>query len=437
MLPRCSGVQGQSIGIKGKDAPAADQVPRQTSNTLISQDIHTMATQVDTLQPLLLRAPFSKHEPTVLVHEVSEAPAKTAPATKRRKIPEPQLWRLGDGFANAALQSPWYQTLFAIQSTFFHASIDFFRSPGLDYQYLLVPLTTGSISSPMGLGSDSKPVSVRLHSEDTYLADSQQFLLEYALRYDDRTPGAYYVGTSCRGEDHDSTHLNQFCHVECELRGGLDSGLDVANRYIVALTRALLQRHHEAIRTYAGTTAHMTDLLQLFARHGGRFPTVSLDEALALPEMEGGEGVLWTYTVADRPECGRSLTRLGEQTLIARYGGACWVVEMDHLGVPFYQAYTDTSDRNKARCGDLLLGLGEVVGCGNRHTTAEEALAALKQHCVDPNDYAWYVDMRRLKPLDTTGWGIGSERFLSWVLQHDDIRDVQLLPRLKGITCAP
>jgi asparaginyl-tRNA synthetase len=90
-----------------------------------------------------------------------------------------------------------------------------------------------------------------------------------------------------------------------------------------------------------------------------------------------------------------------------------------------------------AHCGDLLLGLGEVVGCGNRHSTAEQVLRALEQHMVDPAEYKWYVEMRKLKQLQTTGWGIGSERFLAWVLQHDGVRDIQLLPRLKGMECVP
>lgn len=45
--------------------------------------------------------------------------------------------------------------------------------------------------------------------------------------------------------------------------------------------------------------------------------------------------------------------------------------------------------------------------------------------------------MRKVKALNTTGRGIGTERFVAWVLQHDDILDIQLLPRLKGIECYP
>jgi aspartyl/asparaginyl-tRNA synthetase len=71
------------------------------------------------------------------------------------------------------------------------------------------------------------------------------------------------------------------------------------------------------------------------------------------------------------------------------------------MSVPIYQAYTE--DDRKARCGDLLLGMSEVVGCGSRHVTAEQALGALARHVVDPAEYGWYVEMRRVKELMTTG----------------------------------
>ena len=44
----------------------------------------------------------------------------------------------------------------------------------------------------------------------------------------------------------------------------------------------------------------------------------------------------------------------------------------------------------------------------------------------------WYVEMREIAPMRTSGFGMGSERFLLWLLQHDDIRDLQLLCREPG-----
>lgn len=112
---------------------------------------------------------------------------------------------------------------------------------------------------------------------------------------------------------------------------------------------------------------------------------------------------------------------------------------MDHMIVPLYQAYVSQrgdhgsqSNGGKAQCGDLFLGLGDVAGCGRRHFTADQALGALAQHRVDPTEYGWYIDMRKIRELQTTGWGIGSERLLAWILQHDDIRNVQLFPRQRA-----
>ncbi len=344
----------------------------------------------------------------------------------------PRLWENPSTFAANALQSSWYTTMLRMQSTLIHTSIDFFNREK-KYRYVTVPVTTGSISSPMGLGSDSQPVSIELAGARTYLADSQQFTLEYALRLEDGLPGAYYVGTSCRGEDPDSTHLNQFCHVECELLGDLSDGMEVANAYVIALVEQYRKEHAKEIEAIAGSTKHLDDMIALYKSNDNGFPIITLDEALALPTMTSE---MWKYAVDGQPEFGRCLTRIGEQMLIAKYGGAVWLTEMDHMSVPFYQAYSENSS-GKALCGDLLLGMGEVAGCGNRHLTADQALGALRQHMVDPAEYSWYVDMRRTKKLNTTGWGIGSERFLAWVLQHNDVRDIPLFPRLKGMECAP
>ena len=77
-----------------------------------------------------------------------------------------------------------------IQDTLFHSTIEYFR--GLRYGYVLTPVTTQTVSSPMGLGSDSLPVRANILGDEIYLADSMQFHLEYALRLanTDTTRGA-------------------------------------------------------------------------------------------------------------------------------------------------------------------------------------------------------------------------------------------------------
>jgi asparaginyl-tRNA synthetase len=326
----------------------------------------------------------------------------------------PQSWKDPETHYEVALTSPWYQALFHLADVFHNATVDFWRSRGVKAAYL--PLTTGSISSPMGRGSDSTPVGVEVEGVSTYLADSMQFLLEYSCRLS--TEGAYYVMPSFRGEAADATHLCQFYHSEAEIPGDLDAVMKTAQDYIRYLAQAFLRDASELVERIAGTTDHLYRPLQ------DGFRRVTFDHAV---ELLGNDP---RYIAEAFPGC-RSMTRAGERRLMDLLGEFTWVTHMDHLSVPFYQAY-DEKDPAKAKNGDLLFGIGETVGCGERHTTAEQVRSALALHEVGEEAYAWYVRMRELTPMLSSGFGMGVERFLLWVLQHDDIRDLPTVLRFNG-----
>ncbi|KAL8942744.1 MAG: hypothetical protein Q9216_001492 [Gyalolechia sp. 2 TL-2023] len=378
-----------------------------------------------------------------LTRDLGKLAEKANSLRKLQESPDPLTppgsWSRAESHSMEAVQSAWYTTMLTVQDSFYHASIDFFHRL-LGYTYALVPQTTDSISSPMGLGSDSQPVRISLHGQDTFLADSMQFTLEYALRLKEGLKGTYYVGCSFRGEDHDQTHLNQFHHIECELLGDLNDGIDVAEAYIMNLASVLLESHGDLIEETAGNTKHITDLLELYNSGGRKLPRITLDQALGMAEIQSTSGA-WEYAVADDPSRGRVLTRIGERTLITIFGGAVWLMEMDHLSVPFYQAFVPGKQQSKALCADLLIGPGEVLGLGQRHVDVQSVKDALKMHEVSEDNYRWYMDIRDEakggKPLLTTGWGMGMERFLCWLMGHDDVRDMAIIPRLKGLRFQP
>src|ERR1700739_4351911 len=74
----------------------------------------------------------------------------------------------------------WYKALALIESDISITTQSFFAKHKL--KALLPPVTTTSISSPFGLGSDSSPVEIQLFGVKAFLADSEQFMLEYGCR---------------------------------------------------------------------------------------------------------------------------------------------------------------------------------------------------------------------------------------------------------------
>lgn len=331
--------------------------------------------------------------------------------------PDTGNWSAADRFLKL-INDPWYRLLLDLQHQLTVATHAYWAERNCKTLHL--PITTHSISSPMGLGSDSLPVEVELCGVRTFLADSMQFMLEYGCRLN--AGGAFYLMPSFRGEDADSTHLCQFYHSEVEIRGGLEDAMVSAENYIKAMALEILANCSEELALRANGTAHLESFVAT------TIPRVRFDEAAKIL----GEN---SDLIVQR-EGWRNITRLGERHLMEHFGGPVWITHWDHLAVPFYQAF-DPEERTKAMNADLLLGTGEVLGLGERHATGVEVRASLELHQVTHESYRWYIEMKDSFPLKTAGYGMGVERFLLWVLGHDDIRDLQILPRFNGQSVVP
>lgn len=325
-------------------------------------------------------------------------------------------------FANA-LDDPWYHLIFRLSGDISFATNDYFRQRG--FLPALAPVTAQSITSPMGLGSDSLPVSVNLFDRETFLVDSMQFHLEYLLRQGHE--GLFYIMPTFRGEDPDARHLNEFFHIEAEIKGGFEDNLRTMEELISYYTTSILGKHSDQIAAFTDTVDHIETFSTLVNTPKG-LPRISFREA---EKLLGNKDHY--YNTLDDLRIG--LTPHAEQVIMKEFGCPVWLTHLPSMGVPFYQA--DAEEPGFSLCADLLMGIGEVAGSGQRHLTYEQTMQAIHVRSVDPTPYEWYLRMKREYPVQTSGFGIGLERLLLWILKHHDIRDTQLIVRQKGAVNIP
>ena len=331
-------------------------------------------------------------------------------------IRPPKSWKNLNTHYKVVLKSDWYRKLCLFQNEFNYVTTLFYKELGI--QNFQFPLTTISISSPMGLGSDSSPVKVNIGGIDTFLADSMQFFLEYTRRLSDK--GTYYLAPSFRGEKADKRHLSQFLHSEAEIAGGLEEVVDLCQNYLECLVTYFLKNCANEIEEITNSLVHLEDFLKICHR----IPRCTFEEAAKILKDNSSFIKSWgSY---------RTINSKGEKRLMEYFGGYVWLTKFDHMAVPFYQKF-DPEDQNKALNADLLMGIGETIGSGERHFSGVEVKKALGKHRVSSKPYRWYIYMKEKYPLQTSGFGMGVERFFLWLFKHDDIRDCQLLPRFNGI----
>ena len=80
----------------------------------------------------------------------------------------------------------------------------------------------------------------------------------------------------------------------------------------------------------------------------------------------------------------------------------------------------------------LVPGIGEVIGGAQREERPGQLSENMKSHGLNPEDYQWYLDLRRHGTVPHAGFGLGFERLLMFLTGVGNIRDVIPFARTPG-----
>ena len=89
-------------------------------------------------------------------------------------------------------------------------------------------------------------------------------------------------------------------------------------------------------------------------------------------------------------------------------------------------------DKRTVLCADMLAphGHGEIIGGSEREWRLEELVQRMKELNMDIEKYSWYVDLRKYGSVPHSGFGMGIERIIKWMLKLEHIRDAIPFPRV-------
>jgi asparaginyl-tRNA synthetase len=94
----------------------------------------------------------------------------------------------------------------------------------------------------------------------------------------------------------------------------------------------------------------------------------------------------------------------------------------------FYMKLND--DGKTVRAMDVLCPqIGEIIGGAEREDRLDVLETRMALHDLNPDDYSWFLDLRRYGSVPHAGFGLGFERLVQFCTGMSNIRDVIPFPR--------
>jgi asparaginyl-tRNA synthetase len=270
------------------------------------------------------------------------------------------------------------------------------------------------VSPPMFISSavegGATLFGLKYFDESMYLTQSAQLHLEVLIYSLEKV---YCVAPSFRAEKSRTIrHLTEYWHVESEEAfSTLDDLMRLEEQlvsYVCQNTAKKCRKELEALGL------DPKELLKIKAP----FPKITYDEAIQRLHQRGFK-IQW----------GEDFGFNEERALAQDLAGPLFVYAYPKKIKAFYvKAYPDKPEL--VMSADLIVPrIGELTTGGARVDDKNELIQNLKAFDLRPEDYEWYIDLRKYGSIPHTGMGMGVERLLAWMLNLESVMDTIPFPR--------
>ena len=217
-------------------------------------------------------------------------------------------------------------------------------------------------------------------------------------------------------------HLTEFWMMDAEYPFVThDESLDLQEAYVKALIQGVLDRAPHALETLERDV----ELLKKYVSEP--FKRISYDEAIDLLQAHEAD----EDTDYEHLEHGDDFGSPHETWISNHFGVPTFVMNYPSDIKAFYMKPVPGNE-SRVLCADLLApeGYGEIIGGSEREVDYDKLYAKIKENGLNPDDYAFYLDLRKYGSVPHAGFGLGLERMVTFVAGTKHIREAIPFPRL-------
>jgi asparaginyl-tRNA synthetase len=270
------------------------------------------------------------------------------------------------------------------------------------------------VSPPMFISSACEGgatlFGLKYFDKDLYLTQSAQLHLE-ALIYS--LEKVYCVAPSFRAEKSRTIrHLTEYWHVEAEEAFTTMEDMMLLQEHLVSHVCQCVAAQFKKELESLGVDA------EKLARTETPFGRITYQKAIERLHKKGFK-IKW----------GEDFGFNEERALAEEFGGPVFVYAYPKQIKAFY-CKTYRENPELAMSVDLIVPrIGELTTGGARVDDKDELIERLEEFGLRREDYDWYIDLRKYGTVPHTGFGLGVERLLAWMLHLESVMDTIPFPR--------
>ncbi len=329
-----------------------------------------------------------------------------------------------------------FQAVFRVRSLAAYAIHKFFQDQG--FVYVNTPLITGSDCEGAGemfqvttMDFDNIPrndqgaidYSQDFFGKMTNLTVSGQLDAEsFAQAF----RNVYTFGPTFRAENSNTArHAAEFWMIEPEIAfADLEDDMALAESMIKYVIRYVLENAPEEMNFF-NSFVDKGLLDRLNHVMNSEFGRVTYTEAIEILEKNNDK---FEYKVSWGCDLQTEHERYLTEQIFKR---PVFVINYPKDIKAFYMKLNEDG-RTVAAMDCLVPGIGEIIGGSQREDDFEKLEARIKELGMKPEDYTYYMDLRKYGSTRHAGFGLGFERCVMYLTGMSNIRDVIPYPRTVG-----
>lgn len=262
-----------------------------------------------------------------------------------------------------------------------------------------------------GVEGGSTLFGLDYYGDKVYLSQSAQLYLEALILALEKV---YTYMPSFRAEkSRTPKHVTEYWHLEQEAAFyDNEDNIEFQENMVTYVCQKMAENHGDLLKELGRNPEDMKKVKPPFYR-------MTYDEAIEKLREEG----------ADK-EWGDDLGAEDEYTLTKGLDKPLFVWRWPKIAKPFYMKL-DPQNEEYVLNDDLLApdGHSEIIGGSQRIHDYDELMQRIEEENMDASTYQWYIELRKYGTVPHSGFGLGTERFLKWILNIEQIRDVIPFPR--------